>query len=460
MLDVFTIDEGVVVVAKDTWTAFKGKAALLVDWEPGDAATLSSESITKRLRSLEIGPSTLAMQQGEPDNLLDAGSIMSTYTLPFQAHAPLEPMNCTASYEAGKMRIWAPTQSPSRAHDIAVSTTRSTIARSVDKLKAVLFDNPEDSIEINTTLIGGGFGRRLQQDYVSEVTKIAKHIEKPVQLVWTREEDMQHDFYHPLTAHEMRGKLDDRGLPFAWHHVIKGPAVKAGGADNLPYAIPHIRVDVVDIGKILPVGPWRSVQHHYNAFAVEHFFDELARAGDHDPLELRLRLMTKSSRLRRTLELAAEKSGWNYSSGLFGAASAAGFGSYASQVVELEIIGGQIKIRKITCVVDCGIVVNPDIAQAQIEGGIIFGLSAALKSAIHIEGGSVKQHNYHDFPVLKMAETPPIEVHIVESHEDPGGLGEPSVPPIAPAIANALLAYAKKPTRELPIPYNTGGFLR
>ncbi|MEJ2395035.1 MAG: molybdopterin-dependent oxidoreductase [Candidatus Thiodiazotropha sp.] len=397
VLDVFTIDEGVVVVARNTWSAFKGKAALQIEWETGPNRSLSNASIIEDLKSRPDDQAKLIERQGDPEALLGSDALASTYTLPFQAHAAMEPMNCTASYEAGRLRIWAPTQ-------------------------------------------------------------IAQRIERPVQLVWTREEDLQHDFYHPLSLHEMRGKLDDKGMPTAWHHTIKGPNVKPEGAAKLPYAIPHIRVDLLNIGKILPVGSWRSVQHHYNVFAVEHFFDELARAGQHDPLELRLRLMSNTPRLSKTLEMAAELSGWSYSSGLFGAASHMGFGSYVSEIVRLEESGGKLRIASITCVVDCGIVVNPDITKAQIEGSVIFGMSAALKSAIQFDGGRVKQHNYHDYPILNMAETPEIHVHLIESQENPGGIGEPGVPPVAPAIANALLSSRGESTQELPIPYDRRGF--
>jgi isoquinoline 1-oxidoreductase subunit beta len=458
VLDVFTIDEGVAILAKNTWSAFTGKAALQIEWEPGDRQVLSSESIVEDLRARPINQSTMILSQGNPQEMLGSDAINNVYTLPFQAHVPLEPMNCTASYEHGTLRVWAPTQSPSRAYETARSATQSRLSRAANKLMQKLFDSQDESIEINTTLLGGGFGRRLKQDFVSEAAQIARRIEKPVQLVWTREEDVQHDFYHPLTIHEMRGALDAQGLPLAWHHTIKGLDAKSGGAINLPYDIPHIRVDLIDAGSMLPVGPWRSVEHHYNAFAVEHFFDEMARAGKRDPLELRLRLMSKAPRLKKTLEMAAERSGWSPSSGLFGVASHAGFGSYTTEIVQLVEQGDRFKIAKITCVIDCGIVINPDIAKAQIEGAVVFGMSAALKSSIRISDGRVQQSNYHNYPILSMAETPPIDVILIDSQEKPGGVGEPGVPPLAPAIANAILAATQKPVRELPIPFDRQGF--
>ncbi len=457
VLDVFNIDQGVVVLATDTWSAFKGKAALQIDWELGEKQQLSNESIIGTLRNLQIDDSTQIVKQGDPDTLLREHTLKGSYTLPFQAHVPLEPMNCTATYEAGKLRIWAPTQSPSEALKAATASTQSKLVRVAKKIQRKLFNGRDDSIEINTTLLGGGFGRRLTQDFVGEAARIAQHIEGPVQLVWTREEDLQHDFYHPLTLHDLRGRLDDQGMPLAWQHTIRGPNAKPHGATHLPYAIPNIRVDLIDIGKILPVGAWRSVQHHYNAFAVEHFFDELARSGNHDPLQLRLRLMTDAPRLRKTLEVAAEKAGWDYRTGLFGAASHASFGSYASEIVQLQRTGDRLKIAKIICVVDCGIVINPDIARAQIEGSVVFGLTAAVKSSIRIDGGRVKQSNFHNYPILNLAETPPIEIFLIDSHETPGGLGEPGVPPLAPALANAVMAATGRPVQELPLAFDQRG---
>jgi isoquinoline 1-oxidoreductase beta subunit len=459
VLDVFKINEGVVVLAKDTWSAFRGRAALEVEWDPGMKQHLSTKSIIDALRERQIDHNSQVSRRGNPEQVLTAAESLMTnsYTLPFQAHAPLEPMNCTASYENGKLRIWAPTQSPSEAYESAQGATQSKLRRFTKKIERKLFAIEDDSIEINTTLLGGGFGRRLKQDYVSEAAQIAKRVKAPVQLVWTREEDMQHDFYHPLTLHDLRGCLDERGLPLAWHHTIRGPNARATGAVNIPYSVPNFRVDLIDIGDILPTGPWRSVEHHYNAFAVEHFFDELAHAGNHDPLELRLRLMTDSPRLKKTLEVAADKAGWDPGKAMFGAASHAGFGSYASEIVQLEPLGDRFKIAKITCVLDCGIVINPDIARAQMEGSIIFGLTAALKTSIDIVDGRTKESNYHNFPILTMAETPPMEIILIESEEHPEGIGEPGVPPLAPALANAVLVASGRPVRKLPMSFDGDG---
>jgi len=460
VLDVFTIEEGVVVLASDTWSAFRGRAALEIEWDDGEGRTLSNASLVEAMNRRGIDDGTRVAHRGDPQALLGEPSLTRRYTLPFQAHAPLEPMNCTASVENGRLRIWAPTQSPSRAYEAAREATQSTLERIAGQVERKLFDSDPDDIEINTTLLGGGFGRRLQQDYVREAARIARRVDHPVQLVWTREEDLQHDFYHPLTQHDLSARLDGQGQPLAWHHTIRGPGARHPGASGLPYAIPNLRVDLIDIGRIVPVGAWRSVEHHYNAFAVEHFFDEVARAGGQDPLQQRLRLLTGEPRLRKTLEEAAERSGWSYGTGRFGAASHACFGSYASEVVELEEANGRLRIGRITCVVDCGIVINPDIARAQVESAVVFGLTAALKSAIRIDQGRVEQHNFHDYPILTLAETPAIEVHLIPSRESPGGMGEPGVPPVAPAIANALLAATGESVSELPLPYDQEGFER
>ncbi len=453
VIDVFTIDEGVVVLAKDTWSAFKGRNALEIEWDFGDKASLSSDSIIDSLREMRADDSTVVTTtHGDPNEVLKGDSLEREYIFPFQAHMTMEPMNCTAHLQNGKLRIWAPTQSPSGALETANSVSRSKLTRGINKVKRKLFDWRDDSIEINTTLLGGGFGRRLEQDYVAEVTQIAEHTESPVQLIWTREEDIQHDFYHPLTMHEIKGRLDENGMPLAWHHTIKGPKPRSKGSSQLPYKIPHTRIDLIKSpNETIPIGYWRAVEHTYNVFAVEHFFDELARSGNQDPLELRLKLLSAEPRLRKTLEIAADLSGWSNESSMFGVASAEGFGSYTTEIVELKADKDRLSIAKVTCVIDCGIAINPDIIKAQMEGSIVFGLTAALKSSISFKHGRTEQSNYRDHPILSMAETPPIEVFIVDSTQNPGGVGEPGVPPLAPALANAILAANGSATHHLPL---------
>ena len=456
--DVFQIDEGVVVVATDTWTAFKGKDALTIDWDYGRNANLSSASLIEDLKNRPRSEGKTALDEGEVEETFAAhNSIVDTeYSLPFQAHVPLEPMNCTAHFKDDRLEVWAPTQSPSHAYNAARSVAQSKIERFYHKVEKKLFGIHDDSIDVHTTLLGGGFGRRLKQDYVTEVVKIAKRYDDPVQLIWTRDEDIQHDYYHPLVIHQLRGALDEKGLPVAWDHTIRGVRIApGGGATSLPYDIPNIRVSVIDIGEVNPWRPNLSVSAHYNTFAVEHFFDELAHAGGHDPLELRLKLMSATPRLRNTLEIAADKANWvkrSQGSSHFGAAAASGFGSHVSQIVELSETGQQgLVINKVTCVIDCGIIINPDIVKQQMEGSIVFALTAATKSKITINNGRVEQSNYHNYPILSIQETPEIEVIMVNNEEEPGGIGEPGVPPLAPALANAIFSATGKPVRELPV---------
>ena len=454
--DIFQIDEGVVVVASDTWSSFKGRRELKIEWDYGNKVNLSTESILEDLKHRSFESGEVAWEEGKAHT---AGSssreIISEYILPFQAHVPMEPMNCTAHFNDGKLNVWAPTQSPSEALDAARAVTQSEVERLINKAGEKLIGITDDSIDIKTTLLGGGFGRRLKQDFVTEVVKISRHYDDPVQLVWTREEDVQHDYYHPLTVHQMRGSLDDDGLPSSLEHTIRGGGAYTDGATHLPYKIPYSRVTLIDMEEVIPLGAWRSVSSHYNTFAVEHFFDELAQEGGWDPLELRLKLMGKSSRLRNTLEIAADRSNWaerRSGNHYFGAAAASGFGSHVAQVVTISGTGKKgFKIDRVTCVIDCGIVINPDIVKQQMEGSIIYALTAATKSKITISNGRVNQSNFHDYPILGIHETPEIEVIMVQNEEAPGGIGEPGVPPFTPALANAIFSATGKPVRELPV---------
>lgn len=456
--EIFQIDEGVVVVATDTWTAFKAKDALNIDWDPGNKASLSTDKIIQMLRGFPEDQAEVAWERGSmPDKPVgEAKTITAEYILPPEAHVAMEPINCTAQVrDDGGFEIWAPTQSPSGAYDTAQALVQSQIQRGLKKVQKKLFGTHDESIEVHTTLLGGGFGRRLKQDYVAEVVQIAQRVDKPVQLVWTREEDVQHDFYHPLTRHEMRGSLDDNGIPVAWEHTIGGPKVSAGGTAPLPYSIPNVRVRVKDLGEIIPRGPWRSVSPHYNVFAMEHFLDELAHAGRQDPVELRLKLLGNHPRLRKVLEVAADSVDWpaqRPGNRWLGLAAAADFGSQVAEIVELWQTEKQgFKVHKVTCVIDCGLVINPDIVKQQMEGSIIFGLTAALKSKITLQDGRVQQSNYHNYPILRLDETPEIEVILLRNEEAPGGVGEPGVPPLAPALANAILAATGKSAKGLPM---------
>ena len=456
-IDVFEINEGVAIVAEDTWAAFKMSDALEVEWEYGDKNNLSNQTIIDLVKNpiqdnptKEINKIIDSEVFNQPEMIVN-----SSYLQPFQAHMTMEPMNCTAYFRNdGDLEIWAPTQSPSAAYATARDLTQTKIEKGIKKIGHKIIGGYDDSIIVNTTFLGGGFGRRLQQDYVSEAVQIAEHFGKPVQLIWSREEDVQHDFYHPMTFHEMKGVLDNEGMPTGWEHIIKGFGVSASGADHL-YSIPNQRIQVFDIKKVLPQGPWRSVAPHYNVFAVEHFLDELAIKGGHDPLEYRLKLLKQSPRLLHVLELVADRINWNgraNGSLSYGIAAAYSFGSYVAQILELEQTStNSYRVNKVVCAIDCGIIINPDIVKQQMEGSVIYGLSAATKSKITIKDGRVEQSNFHDYPILRMNEVPEIEVLLVNSAENPEGIGEPGVPPVAPALANALLAQTGVPVRELPI---------
>ncbi|MDX2506714.1 MAG: molybdopterin-dependent oxidoreductase [Gammaproteobacteria bacterium] len=457
IIDVFKIKQGVAIVAKDTWSALSAAKKIKIDWSKEIDSKQSTESIIKKIRQADTLPAEKVIQKGDVDFSFKGAKLIYSrqYLQPFQAHMTMEPMNCTAWFKSeGALEIWVPTQSPSDAYEVAKGLTQSRVERGLRKIKNAIIDDYDDSISVNTTLLGGGFGRRLQQDYVSEAVQIAEHFEQPVQLVWSREEDVQHDYYHPLTVHEMKAVLDSNGIPIGWEHIIKGARVSSWGAEH-SYEIENQRIKVFDTGEIIPKGPWRSVAPHYNVFSVEHFFDELAIKGNNDPVKLRLSLLSKSPRLRNVLELAADRVSWpGKSNGVFsyGSAVSSSFGSHVAQILKLEKISElQYRVNKVVCVIDCGVVINPDIVKQQMEGSIIFGLSAATKSKITLKKGRVEQSNFHDYPILRMDETPEIEVIIVQNEEEPGGIGEPGVPPVAPALANALMADTGQAIRELPI---------
>jgi isoquinoline 1-oxidoreductase beta subunit len=276
----------------------------------------------------------------------------------------------------------------------------------------------------------------------------------PVKLIWTREEDMQHDFYHPATVHRLRAAVDRHGMPVAWEHRIVG-STYAAGAEDLPYAVPAVQIETAKVKTGVPVGPWRSVAHAYNAFAVESFIDELAAAANRNALDYRLALLDKAPRHRAVLELATNKSGWGRvlpAGHYHGLAVHASFGSFVAQVVEISINdAGQVRVHRVTCAVDCGVVINPNTVEAQMEGSISFALTAALKGRITLRNGRVEQSNFHDYPILRMDEMPQVDTYIVPSKADPGGIGEPGVPPLAPAVMNAVYAATGKRIRSMPL---------
>ncbi len=437
--DIVKIPSGVAVVADDIWSAMQGREALRVSWQ-GGLAGLASEQITQRFRQALARPGAPIQENGDaPRAIAGAATILEAeYETPYLAHAPIEPINCTARIAGGLCEVWVPTQSQTLAQQAAAEAAGL----------------PPDKVRIHTTYLGGGFGRRSVPDVVTQAVEIAKAIGKPVQLMWTRAEDMHHDRYRPASLASLRGGLDESGNPIAWLHRVAGPEL-AGEGLQIAYDIPNLKTEHIKDDPGVPTGYWRSVGASQNAFAVEGFMDELAAAAGIDPVEFRLRRLGKSPRLKAALAMAAEKSGWGEAlpaGRTRGVAAYYAHGGWAAQVAEISIAaGGAIKLHRIVCAADCGFIVNPDTAKAQLEGAIVFGLTAALKDRITIADGRAEQSGFRDYPLLTMAETPPIDIHLLPSREAPTGAGECGVPPVAPAIANAVFAATGKRIRRLPI---------
>lgn len=453
---VLPISTGVAVVAENTWAALQGRERLEVEWDSGEAAGVSSESIREQFRQRLSRPGSVARSEGDTEAALRraAKTVEAVYEAPFQAHACMEPMNCTADVGDKGCDVWVPTQAQTRTQETAVRITGL----------------PAERVRVHTTFLGGGFGRRGEQDFVTDAVELSQRLKWPIQVIWSREDDIQQDYYRPATYNRLRAGLGEDGRLLAWEHYLVGPsilsrvappAVKDGmdrtsteGAANIPYAIANIRVEYGLENTPVPVGFWRSVGSSQNAFVTECFLDEVAAAAGQDPVALRRRLLAGAPRHKAVLELAAAKAGWGepLPSGRHrGIAVAESFGSFVAQVAEVSVSAEGVRVHRVVCAVDCGAVVNPDTIEAQMESGIVYGLTATLKSAIRIDGGRVAESNFHDFPLLRMDEMPRVEVHIMDSNENPGGIGEPGTPPIAPAVANAVFAATGKPVRGLPI---------
>ncbi len=457
MHSVLVIDTGVAVVADSFWAARQGRKALEIAWEEGDMAQVSSASIRKRFERAARRKGAVASSQGDVARAFAdaAGLVEAVYEVPYQAHACMEPMNCTAHVRKDGCDIWVPTQAQTRTQETAMAMTGL----------------PREAVKVHTTFLGGGFGRRSEQDFVVDAVQISKAVGRPVKVIWTREDDIQHDYYRPATYNRLRAALNADGDPVGWWHRIVGPsilsrafpdAVKDGidrtsveGAANLPYSIANLHVESAIEDPGVPVGFWRSVGSSQNAYVTECFLDELAAAAGADPYELRRRLLRDAPRHRGVLELAATTADWGGAlpEGHYrGIAVAESFASYVAQVAEVSVSPkGAVRVHRVVCAIDCGSVVNPDTVKAQMESGIAYGLSAVLKGAIDIDEGRVVQSNFHDFPLVRMDEMPEVEVVILRSGRDPGGVGEPGVPPIAPAVANAVFAATGRPVRRLPI---------
>jgi isoquinoline 1-oxidoreductase beta subunit len=481
---VVRLDNAVAVIADHMWAAQKGIAALDVGWDEGVNAKVSTADIIQQLEAAARKTGVIAREDGDSIKAMVGATqrVEAVYEVPFLAHATMEPMNCTVCIREGVCDVWLGTQVPTRVRAAAAQAAGL----------------PQTNIRVHNQLIGGGFGRRLEIDYVTQAVLIAKEVDGPVKVVWTREEDIQHDMYRPYYHDRIAAGLDDEGKPIAWNHRVVGSSVTArffptslsrrilrvaaalfqprdwhrlrdivaeldydavSGAADLPYDLPNILVDYVrQEPPGIPTAYWRGAGATHNVFVIESFIDELAAVARKDPLEYRRMLLSKSPRVKKVLELAAAKAGWNQSlpvgSGR-GISLQKAFGSYVAQVVEVEAsTEGQVHVKRVVCAVDCGMNVNPDAIREQIEGGIIFGLTAALFGEITIRKGRVEQSNFHDYRMLRISEVPAIEVYVLDSKELPGGIGEAGASALAPALTNAIFAATGRRLRKLPINRN------
>jgi isoquinoline 1-oxidoreductase beta subunit len=448
--NVLQIGDGVAVVADDTWSAFQGRDALEIKWDEGPNTAQNSAAIGKLFASLIAQPGAVAKKVGDADQALASAvkRIDAVYQAPYLSHAPMEPLNCTAVVRGETCEVWASTQQQ--------SGSRTTAAQAAGV-------KPEN-VKVNTLLMGGGFGRRSTVDYVGETVEIAKNLNVPVKLTWSREDDMRHDVYRPAACVKFSGGLGAQGWPVALTARVACPSFGFGGGggvdrtameglDDLEYAIPNVLMDFHRADAGIPTSYWRSVGYSQNTFFGESFLDELAAAGGKDPVEFRRRLLANSPRLLGVLNLAAEKAGWGKppAGRSQGVALVNNIGSYNAQIAEVSVDRGKLRVHRVVCAVDCGRIVNPAIIRQQIEGGIVFGLSAALKGEITIDRGRVQQGNFDEYDVLRIDEMPQVDVYIAPSEANPGGIGEASVPPIAPAVANAVFKATGKRIRRLPI---------
>jgi len=457
---VVDVGSGVAVIATGFWAAKRGRDLLEIEWDLGAHEATSSELLREQYRSLARAPGLVAMKTGEPESAMKSAArvLEAEYELPYLAHAPMEPLNCVVDLREGAMEIWAGSQFQTIDHATAAAAAGL----------------PPEKVKLHTTFLGGGFGRRANpaSDYISEAVRIAKVAGAPLKLVWTREDDTRGGYYRPMWHSRVRAGLDAAGAIAAWTHTIVGQSILAGtpfeafmvkdgidgtsveGAADLPYAIPNVQVDLHTTNVGVPTLWWRSVGHSHTAFVVECFLDELAHEAGIDPLQLRRKLLAGKPRHLGVLELAASKAGWEAPPApdrARGIAVHHSFESFVAMVAEVSLEKGRVRVHRVTCAVDCGRVVNPDTVVAQVQGAVGFGLTAALYSAITLKHGRVEQSNFHDYRMLRIHEMPEVDVHIVPSEEPSTGIGEPGVPPVAPALCNAVFALTGKRIRRLPI---------
>jgi len=478
--DVFAIDPvregafsagGVAVVADNSWAAIEGRKVLAIEWDNGPHAGESSETLHRQFLDNAAKAGKAYRNDGDADAALaSAGKkVEATYEFPFAAHATMEPMNCTVDIRPDSAEAWVPTQAPQWAQDVI----------------GVVSKLPKDKIKVNTTLMGGGFGRRYMADFVMEAAQISKQTGKPVMVLWTREDDMQHDFYRPASYHHFSGAIDAKGDIAAWKHFQTSTSIEAmwnpkgkeapeksefATAAFIPYRAPNYRIEYTLAESGVPRAWWRSVEHSTSGFVVECFVDELAAAAGADPFEFRMRSIgpdrkipdftdpkegkpLDTARLKGVLKLASDRAGWGspLPNGVArGIAGYYSFNTYTAAVAEVSVKNGMPQVHRLVYAVDCGRPVNPDGIRAQVEGAAIYGLSAALHDAITIKGGAVEQTNFHQYQMPRIADTPKTEIFIVDSKEEPTGIGEPGLPVVAASVCNAIYALTRKRVRRLP----------
>jgi len=459
---IVAVPSGVAVIADSFWQAKTARDALRIDWDEGPMSSFNTNQMMQQFREQAKSAGKSVRRDGNADAELAKAvrKVEAVYEVPYLSHAMMEPLNCAVDLRPGSCEIWTGTQ-----------------FQTMDRASAAKIAGlPEEKVQIHTTFLGGGFGRRAnpQSDFVVEAVHVAKAAGAPVKVVWTREDDMQGGWYRPAFLHAIAGAIDANGKPVAWRSRVVGQSIMVGtpfealmdlktkgydpssveGVDDLPYEIPNLLVESHQMEVGVPVQWWRSVGHSHTAFATECFIDELATLAHQDPYRFRRALLQKHPRHLGVLDLAAQKAGWAKplpKGRARGIAVHASFESFSAQVAEVSVTEGKIQVHRMVCAIDCGRYVNPGIIAAQTEGGVIFGASAALFQELTFENGRLQQTNFHSFPMLRMNECPEIETHIVESSEKSGGIGEPGVPCAAPAIANAAFAATGKRIRRLPI---------
>jgi isoquinoline 1-oxidoreductase subunit beta len=454
--DAIQISSGVAVVAENTWAAMQGRRALEIQWDEGPNANLTSADISKALEEGAAQPGHVARKEGDVETGLASATtkFVVDYEVPFLAHATMEPMNCTAHVRKDRCDVWSGTQ--------AQTSSQNTAAKITGLDPSAVF--------IHTTFLGGGFGRRFESDFIGDAVEISKATDAPVKVTWSREDDMQRDYYRMVSHARCTGALDAHGWPVVWSAHVSSPALMARfgplkdnfdhrsveSLDDVPYSIPNILVDFSLVETPIPIGFWRSVGASQNGFFLESFADELATAAKKDPYEFRRHLLGKSPRHLAVLETAAQNAGWGKplpAGRARGIAVVTSYNGFVALVIEASVNreARELKVHRVVCALDCGRIVNPSSIQAQARSCIVYGLTAAMHSAITIDRGRVQQNNFHDYQMMRFDEMPEVEVHIVSSDGPPTGAGEFVVPPVAPALCNAIFAATGKRVRRLPV---------